>query len=349
MTFRCSILALLAFGASIGTTAAAKAGEREPAPARSAEISVLTYNVRGMPWPAARNRGTAMGAIGRELAQMRREGRQPDVVLIQEGFVGDMAKLAQASGYRYWVKGPDRKARPAAPLLGARYYLVGEGWGKFAGSGLHILTDLPPDRVATLTYSACAGLDCLAAKGAMLVHLAVPGLPGGVDVVNTHMNSRTAAKVPWSRSLTAHHRQVDELTAFIAAERDAESSLLVGGDFNVKNAPDRYEHDRPIRPFTVVSEFCTRVASCEGQPADQGQPWLKSQDLQGFASPGAVSLRPIRIGALFASPDTGGRLSDHDGYLVRYQLTWRAPAAQPAPQLVAGIEAPNPIRVATVR
>ena len=316
---KCSTLALLALFMIAG---AAKAE-----PGRNADITVLTYNVRGMPWPAARNRGAAMKAIGKELGEMRRQGRQPDVVLIQEGFVGDMAKLAAASGYRYWIKGPDRRARPAAAKLKARYYLVGEGWGRFAGSGLHVLSDLPPERVARLTYSACAGLDCLAAKGAMLVHLAAPGVPGGVDIVNTHLNSRTAAKVPWSRSLEAHHRQVDELTAFIGAEHAPGAALLVGGDFNVKNAPDRYDHDRSARPFTVVSEYCSQGdAACEGLTVARDQPWLKSQDLQGFAGTEATSLKPIRIGALFASPDTGGRLSDHDGYLVRYRLSWSAPA-----------------------
>ena len=70
-----------------------------PAPAaQTAEISVLTYNVRGLPWPIARGRGAALREIGAELAQMRREGREPDVVLIQEGFRAEMADLVKASG-----------------------------------------------------------------------------------------------------------------------------------------------------------------------------------------------------------------------------------------------------------
>lgn len=38
------------------------------------DISVLTYNVRGLPWPLASDRGNALRAIGRELAQMRQSG-----------------------------------------------------------------------------------------------------------------------------------------------------------------------------------------------------------------------------------------------------------------------------------
>ena len=36
------------------------------APAHTAEISVLTYNVHGLPWPLAQRRGTALREIGAE-------------------------------------------------------------------------------------------------------------------------------------------------------------------------------------------------------------------------------------------------------------------------------------------
>ncbi|MDF2901939.1 MAG: hypothetical protein K0Q62_1998 [Phenylobacterium sp.] len=82
-----------------------------PSEVRSTEISVLTYNVRGLPWPIAKGRAKALKKIGAELAAMRREGRQPDVVLIQEGFRGEVADLVKASGYRHWAQGPTRQER----------------------------------------------------------------------------------------------------------------------------------------------------------------------------------------------------------------------------------------------
>ncbi len=54
--------------------------------------------------------------------------------------------------------------------------------------------------VAVDAYRYCAGFDCLANKGVMMVHVDLPGLPEGLDIVNTHMNARKAAKVPKSRS-----------------------------------------------------------------------------------------------------------------------------------------------------
>lgn len=300
-----------------------------PPPSASAEISVLTYNVRGLPWPLAHGRADALRTIGEELSRMRTEGRQPDVVLIQEGFRGEVAELVALSGYRYWAGGPARadKATGAAPADGHRYIpvrhpLAGEGWGKVLGGGLHVLSDAPILDVRTTPYRYCAGLDCLANKGAMLARIALPGAPAGVDVINTHLNSKRAARAPLARSLQAHNLQTEELLAFIADHRTEGAPLLVGGDFNVRNAPARYDHMAGTRPFKVVSEFCNAAeAACEGQAPAADKPWLKSQDLQAFAD-GVARLRPVKVSTVFDAASPQGRLSDHDGYMVRYRMSW---------------------------
>jgi endonuclease/exonuclease/phosphatase family metal-dependent hydrolase len=312
-----------------------------PGGVRSTEISVLTYNVRGLPWPLAKGRAKALKAIGADLAAMRRDGRQPDVVLIQEGFRDEVDDLVKASGYRYWARGPSRSERASGAesedgrrYAAVRYPSFGEGWGKFTGAGLHVLSDAPITDVEDTPYRYCAGLDCLANKGVMLARLALPGAPGQIDIVNTHLNSRRAAKVPVARSLRAHNLQTEELTTFINAHRDVDRPLLVGGDFNVLNAPDRYDYRSAERPYQVVSEFCNRAADpCEGQALGDpaAQPWLRSQDLQAFASAGPVTVRPIRIETLFGASRSGARLSDHDGYLVRYRLSWDPADVAPAP------------------
>ena len=339
--------------ALVATVAAAptpvpQAAETLPAPAvqtASTEISVLTYNVKGLPWPFATGRASALREIGRELAALRAEGRQPDIVLIQEGFRGEVADLVKASGYRYWAQGPTRsdRVRAGAPpadghgFRSRRDFRVGEGWGKFANAGLHVLSDAPITDVADVAYRYCAGFDCLANKGAMLARIALPQVPGEIDVVNTHLNSKRASRASLKRSLQAHNLQVEELLTFIGAHRSAGAPLLVGGDFNVKGSAARYDHLADARPYKVVSEFCSAPASaCEGQAAQQGaEPWLRSQDLQGFEAAPAVDVRPIRVDTIFARDSSGAGLSDHDGYLVRYRLTWSPTAAQPAPAPIA--------------
>jgi endonuclease/exonuclease/phosphatase family metal-dependent hydrolase len=294
---------------------------------QTAEISVLTYNVHGLPWPVAKGRGQALREIGRELAALRREGRQPDVVLIQEGFRGEMAGLFRESGYRYWAQGPDRSARTAfaGAVLRARDLFLGEGVGKLVGGGLHVFSDAPILEVKRAAYNNCAGIDCLANKGAMLVRLAPDGVPTAIDVVNTHLNSRGASKAPRSRTLPAHNGQVRELTAFLDANRNAANPLLLGGDFNIHNAPDRYYFEALGRPYTVVREFCAQPqAGCGDGAADPtSEPWLGSPDLQAFDQ-GAVRVRPLRAEMLFTAKAPRPALSDHDGYLVRYQLSWNA-------------------------
>jgi len=292
-------------------------------PASTAEISVLTYNVRGLPWPIALNRGKALREIGRELALMRSEGRQPDVVLIQEGFREEVAGLVRESGYRYWAQGPSRVERTpwGGAVVGGRDLFRGEGLGKLTGGGLHVLSDAPILEVRTAAYNNCAGLDCLANKGAMLVRLAPEWSPTPIDVVNTHLNSRKASGAPRARTLPAHHGQTQELTAFIRANRAADHPLLLGGDFNIRNSPARYDFAARERPYAVVSEFCSRQGSGCGAGAPDTQPWLRSQDLQGFDH-GAVRVQPVKSELLFDAPKRA--LSDHPGYLVRYQLSWNA-------------------------
>ncbi len=322
-------LATLAMATAI--TGSSGAPLEAPPPLRSAEISVLTYNVRGLPWPIAQGRAEALRKIGQELAALRAEGRQPDVVLIQEGFREEIGGLVRASGYRSWAQGPSRGERPTEPPGPAQGRpALGEGWGKLTNGGLHVLSDAPITEVLNLAYSSCAGLDCLANKGAMLVRLAFPDIPVEVDVVNTHLNSRRAARAPAQRTLLAHNLQTEQLYAFIDRNRTSDAPLLIGGDFNVRNAPERYYHKAASRPFAVVSEFCSRIETdCGQDEATAEQPaWLRSQDLQAFGDGGAVEVRPVSAQAVFTKAERL-RLSDHDGYLVRYRLTW-APTAAPA-------------------
>jgi endonuclease/exonuclease/phosphatase family metal-dependent hydrolase len=321
-------LATAAAAAMIATPALA--GTASPPLPGGGEISVLTYNVHGLPWPLSSGRPTALREIGDELSEMRRDHREPDIVLIQEGFTGSVARLIRTSGYAYWAQGPGRSDRVRDPALkgampkgSVHHPEVGEGWGKFTGAGLYILSNYPIVHVETQAYKFCAGWDCLANKGVMLAQIAIPGLPEPIDVVNTHLNSRHAARVPVSWSIQAYATQVAQLRRFIDSRRTAASPLLVGGDFNVKGAPDRYSLlVRDPESYSTVSQYCVGAASCRVRPfpADS-TPWLDSQDLQAFGGAGGVAVCPTETERMFDGA-VEPKLSDHDGYLVRYRLSW---------------------------
>lgn len=55
---------------------------------------------------------------------------------------------------------------------------------------------------------------------------------------------------------------------------------------------------------------------------DSDEPWMDTQDLQGSFDGDRIKIRPIIIEALFDEPVDGKMLSDHDGYMVTYRLTW---------------------------
>jgi hypothetical protein len=57
---------------------------------------------------------------------------------------------------------------------------------------------------------------------------------------------------------------------------------------------------------------------------DGDEPWLDTQDLQGFEDGEEITVTPIRAEALFDRRENGGVLADHDGYVVTYRLRWPA-------------------------
>lgn len=301
--------------------------------AAAIELSVLIYNVEGLPWPARRGRGTYLDRIGAELARLRAVGKAPDVVLVQEAFTARGGRIGKAAGYPYIASGPaarDRRAAPAAAVDAAfvreRRFLKGERFPKLLNAGLYVFSKFPIVRVASEPFSrrACAGFDCLANKGALLVSIEIPGAPTPIDLFTTHMNAQRASGVAIERTHEAHRIQTDENAKFLTLHRNDAHPLIFGGDFNMRNASNRLDHFTYRKPYHIVRHYCTVVTDdCDVRMSwDGDEPWLDTQDLQGFDDGAAIRVRPVRAEALFDGPETGGRLADHDGYLVSYRLEW---------------------------
>ena len=96
---------LIALAALLGAPAPAATPVQDLAamsaawPKPAGEFSVMTYNVKDLPWPIAADRKAAIGAIGQRLALMRSKGVQPDVVLLQEAFGEEAQAIGRAAGY----------------------------------------------------------------------------------------------------------------------------------------------------------------------------------------------------------------------------------------------------------
>lgn len=302
---------------------------------QTTELSVLIYNVEGLPWPARRNRGPWLDRIGDHLAKMRAMGTAPDVVLVQEAFTPRAARIGSTASYTNRIRGPGFADMPEIGMvdqahIDGRRLRKGERSGKLLGSGLYVFSDFPVTGVYKRGFSrhACAGLDCLSAKGTMLVRIVIPGVPTPVDVMTAHMNSRGAARVREARTLAAHRYQILEAARFLLDVRDPANPLILGGDFNMRNSPDRLDHFDQHKPYNIVHRWCTDPENaCDVRMSWDGDaPWLDTQDLQVFDDGQTVTVRPKRAEAIFDGPETGGKLSDHDGYLVTYVLSWPASA-----------------------
>lgn len=306
-----------------------------PAPETAeAGLSVLTYNVKGLPWPVAMGREQALGDIADRLRTLRREARHPRVVLLQEAFTGAAKRIGRESGYRYVAEGPVREAVPAATrpdFVAEGNPLLGEGIGKFADSGLMILSDYPilAVRRAAFPDDACAGFDCLASKGMVMALIAVPGAATPVAVINAHLNARRASGVSIARAFEAYERQVGALDRFVEAAVPAGIPVIVAGDLNVGQSPDRRALmeatvadwlDRP-RTGDVKGELrrCFEARRCGPLPADAAEALDRNKDWQVAVPSGRSRLISHRIEVPFGRK-AGTMFSDHVGYTVHYRF-----------------------------
>lgn len=331
-----SLLAALGALALAVTVADGSAGARPSLPPATApapfdgSISVLTYNVHGLPWPFATGRPAAFARIAARLAAMRAEGDAPQVVVLQEAFTDAAAAIGPEAGYRYVVRGPaagqrgaDPDGAPDAAFLARASWRHGETEGPLLGSGLVILSDYPVIATATAAYprDACAGYDCLANKGAVLARIAVPGLPAPLDVVTTHLNCRERTGVAVGRADVAYQRELTALRAFIFRAHDPRLPLIVAGDFNVGAATPREAMvAATIADLGARPALATLAADPALLTADARFSWRKNKDLQLAVSTLQAPLSPIAVATPFGHEADGSMLSDHVGYVVRYRI-----------------------------
>ncbi|WP_454883391.1 endonuclease/exonuclease/phosphatase family protein [Sphingomonas oryzagri] len=309
-------------------------------------VSLLTYNVKGLPWPVASARPAALDAIASQLKALRASGHQPHIVALQEAFVGDAKAIGAKAGYRYAAFGPTETvdALPASTadkqFMGQGSYLLGEGVGKHADSGLAVFSDYPILAVRRIVYPVCAGYDCLANKGALAALIAVPGMRTPVVLVNTHLNSNVASRAPKDRANYAYFRQIDSLASFVSGLVRSGDPVLLAGDFNVGPTVARraYFQDHLLAPslgFGAVQNICSRNGDCA---LDNRRDVLfsehRARDWLLFRSSLLDQIAPVRLSAPFGKRSDGTMLSDHVGITVTYAVSTPAGHRQ-APVKVA--------------
>lgn len=293
-------------------------------------LSVLTYNVKGLPWPLAIGRSQALREIAENLKELRAKGLQPEIVLLQEAFIDDARNIGKLSGYRYIADGPSAKdqndaaaSREDSQFAEAGSWSKGENIGKLAGSGLQILSDYPITAIHKIPFPgyACAGYDCLSNKGVMLVDIFVLPLRTMVQVGNIHMNSKRNSKASIERRLFAYQRQVDATHDFIRKHRKPELPMIFGGDFNIGYMVERGEilfaKNWPVK---IQNDALRTLASRNKLEPDAELTKQKAADWQ-FSISGSITRIEIEAASIpFGNDQNGHSLSDHIGYTIDYSI-----------------------------
>ncbi|MGD9812263.1 MAG: endonuclease/exonuclease/phosphatase family protein [Sphingobium sp.] len=336
----CGIIVLVSASvhtASSGTVASPTRAAARPSTLPSDELSVLTYNVEGLPWPIAFDRPSALARIGNRLNQLRASGTAPEIVVLQEAFTPEARAIARRAGYPYVAFGPtastprpfvDGIARDPDPWKG-------EGFSPILSSGLVIMSDyrLSNIRSSPFPAGACSGYDCLANKGILSARVAVPGTPDPVEIVTTHFNSGNPSGQPEGVSRVAYRLQMEALNDFTSDAERKPTIRIYAGDFNIGHSPGRLSilagYIRDKRAKIAYAMGREKYAGlCEN--SDQhclarlmnaaNVPLIHANDWQFFAVPRDVSLVPIAKEEMFRPDGEGKRLSDHLGLKVTYRF-----------------------------
>lgn len=309
-------------------------------------LSVMTYNIHGLPWPVAWGRSGAFVQIAQRLGALRAQGRQPHVVLLQEAFTQQAQAIGRAAGYPYVVEGPAADMDSPEPVNAsdARYMAAGswtrgEGVGKYVGSGLQLLSDFPIVGVRRMAFPAfaCAGYDCLANKGALMVSIRLPGQADRVDIVTTHLNSRHASGVADDRSLQAYRLQVRYLSDFIRKAHDPARALIVAGDFNVGRVASRrvalLSHVRTgwSQNGDIDDAFGEAVRHHMPLSDDARYAYGRARDWQFYTPGHSTDIELERLDVPFGHATDGSMLSDHVGYTATFDLSPRRAVTRIAP------------------
>ena len=182
------------------------------------EISVLSYNIHGLPaWIAWDEPGVRSARIGKLLNAY-------DVVLLQEDFVYH-ALLAREASHAIIRRGNQARSK----LFGLASPVCGR-----CGSGLTLLANFSPNMLLDLDrqpFPVCSGWlgsgqDCWVSKGVLHARLQLPN-QAQIDFYTLHLDAGLN-----DQDHAARRQQLQFVQQYIKAQSEAQA-VVIGGDFNI--------------------------------------------------------------------------------------------------------------------
>lgn len=257
-----------------------------PISCKSGEISVVTYNVHGLPEDIAGSSPEEnMPQIGEKLNPY-------NIALIQEDWYYHPL-LSSAVKHKYQT--------PAEFYLQRNEEIIDP-------SGLSLFSQFPIKNYTLRRWLDCNGTidqanDCLAPKGVAVAEIeAIPGV--WIDVYNCHMDAGDSAG-----DIDARNQQIKELASFIKI-RSPSRAVIVGCDTNMKQV-DEMQLEQLLFS-TGLKDSC--------QELDCPEPYMIDRIL--YRSGSAVQLEPMSwyIPGNFVN-NKEKDLSDHKPVVVEFSVT----------------------------
>lgn len=304
------LLALVLLAASPDSQKPGTRGDPLASEAGSTTLTVLSYNVHGLFWPAAGGKRVRMPAIGRRV-------RGYDIAFLQEDFLAAHHRrlIAELPGYDV-LRGNGR-----------------DGGARLLGSGLTLMFDEALGREVlrqtNVDFDDCWGRlriaslhDCWANKGFLHARLRLAG-GAEIDLVDTHLDAGGTAG-----DRAVRERQVDRLRRYLEREA-AGRALIVAGDLNLDfGSPDQ---ERVLGTFQSALGLHDSGARPAAGAVDERIDYIL------FRGGEELGLELLAAGVDDRFVEKGRPLSDHPAIYARFGIRplpsppYSAPSTPPDP------------------
>lgn len=264
----------------------------------SAELEVWSLNIQGLPISIVLDHNRYR-VIGEWLHELRKSGRGPQIVALQEAFHDRTEELIAAAGYPYVEHGPSDK-------------------GFETRSGLVILSVFPIKVIGRPVFENCVGVDCLAQKGVLSVRVWIPGAPEPLEIHNLHLNAgpnsvdcfKTEEEAAIVRML-----QVGEIFGAMKDRLLAHVPTIVVGDFNFPV----WSKEHLLFVMATGMKNAAQILS----RSRFGRRLLSvGIDHQFYVSGARLRIVPVLVGKILGMKEEMKGLSDHEGVRVIYEVFW---------------------------
>jgi len=257
----------------------------------NSELSVLTYNVWGLPGPLGTDRKARFERLGPTLNAY-------DVVTLQETFSDEIEVLKHSTGFAHHV----RHNNGSFPRI---------------GSGLYTLSKYPVIHTDYQAFGRCTAADCMARKGVLLTRIQHPKI-GMVDIYTTHYQAEGTPAAQKIR-LEDNNQVFNELIQ----RNHSPYPVILTGDFNF--TPDQLAYRALVERLGLVDLYPTLHPGDPGYTIHPNNPYkaggtAKRLDYIFYLPKPGIQFTPLEAQVLYQEPVDGYVLSDHYGVSARFKL-----------------------------